>query len=281
MSKNAASLTALIAVGLLAAAAARAQQTPPPNPLDNVPEKMPFDVPYGAPISLDRAQAAIAATVAEAKKRDWKMNVAVVDSGGNLVAFARMDGAQLASVQISEHKARAANQFRRETKVFESGIQLNSLNYLITLDGVIASRGGIPLVEGGKVVCAIGCSGGTGSQDEVVCRSGAEVIKWPSGGGYRDYFGSSGSGGSARRYAIIAARSSRVSRLVVFRTTSAMASSAESNSGVMPVSRKSFNWASFHLPSRVGVRFGMLLLPIFPPASQRPRFSPPRKLRGV
>lgn len=177
MSKNAASLTALIAVGLLAAAAARAQQTPPPNPLDNVPEKMPFDVPYGAPISLDRAQAAIAATVAEAKKRDWKMNVAVVDSGGNLVAFARMDGAQLASVQISEHKARAANQFRRETKVFESGIQLNSLNYLITLDGVIASRGGIPLVEGGKIVGAIGCSGGTGSQDEVACKAGAATVK--------------------------------------------------------------------------------------------------------
>ena len=70
-----------------------------PNPLDVVPEKMPFGVPYGAPISLERAQAAINAALAKAKKGDWKLNIAVVDSGGNLVAFQRMDGAQLASIQ--------------------------------------------------------------------------------------------------------------------------------------------------------------------------------------
>src|SRR5689334_9786637 len=144
--------------------------------MDNVPDKMPFDIPYGTPISLDRAQAAINATVAESKKRGWKMNVAVVDSGGNLVSFARMDGAQLASVAIAEHKARAAAMFRRETKAFENGIQ-NGFNYLITLDGVIGSRGGIPLVVGGSLVGAIGCSGGTGSQDEVVCKHGAETVK--------------------------------------------------------------------------------------------------------
>jgi len=161
---------------LLAIAPAGAQQTPPPNPLDAVPDKMPFDVPYGAPISLDRAEAAIAATVAEAKKRDWKMNVAVVDTGGNLVAFQRMDGAQMASIAISEHKARTSATFRRETKAFENGIQ-GGLNYLITLDGVIGSRGGIPLIENGKIIGAIGCSGGTGSQDEVVCKVGAATVK--------------------------------------------------------------------------------------------------------
>lgn len=151
-------------------------QALPPNPLDVVPAKMPFDVPYGPPISLERAQAAINAAIAEAKKRDWKMNVAVVDPGGNLVAFQRMDGAQLASIQIAEHKARAAATFRRETKVFEDGIQLNDFSYLLTLDGVIASRGGIPLVEQGKLIGAVGCSGGTNSQDEVVCKAGAAVI---------------------------------------------------------------------------------------------------------
>ena len=78
------------------------------NPLDAVPDEMPFDVSYGRPISLDRAQAVIQAAVAEAKERNWKMNVAVSDSGGNLVAFQRMDGAMLASIQIAEHKARAA-----------------------------------------------------------------------------------------------------------------------------------------------------------------------------
>ena len=64
----------------------------PSNPLDVVPDEMPFDVPYGPPISLDRAQAVIQAAVAEARKRNWKMNIAVADSGGNLVAFQRMDG---------------------------------------------------------------------------------------------------------------------------------------------------------------------------------------------
>src|ERR1700684_1952529 len=79
----------------------------PSNPLDFVPDEIPFDVPYGLPISLEQAEAVIHAAVAEAKKRNWKMNVAVTDSGGHLVAFQRMDGAMLASIQIAEHKARA------------------------------------------------------------------------------------------------------------------------------------------------------------------------------
>jgi uncharacterized protein GlcG (DUF336 family) len=115
--------------------------------------------------------------VAEAKKRDWKLNVAVVDSGGNLVAFQRMDGAQLASIQVSEHKARAAATFRRETKAWESAIQTNGFNYVMTLDGVIASRGGIPLIEGGRIVGAIGGSGGTGSQDEAACKAGVAALQ--------------------------------------------------------------------------------------------------------
>ena len=146
------------------------------NPLDFIPNDIPFDVSYGPPISLDRAQAVIQAAVAEAKKRNWKMNVAVVDSGGNLVAFQRMDGAMLASIQIAEHKARAAATFRRPTKVFEDGINLMHLNYLLAFDGVIASRGGIPLIEQGVIIGAVGCSGGTDSQDEVISNAGAAVI---------------------------------------------------------------------------------------------------------
>jgi len=146
------------------------------NPLDVIPPEIPFDVPYGRPISLDQAQAVIHAAVAEAKKRNWKMNVAVADSGGNLVAFQRMDGAMLASIQIAEHKARAAVTFRRPTKVFEDGVQLMHLNYLLAFDGIIASRGGIPLIEQGDIIGAIGCSGGTDSQDEVVSKAGAAVI---------------------------------------------------------------------------------------------------------
>jgi glc operon protein GlcG len=86
-----------------------------------------------------------------------------------------MDGAHLASIQIAEHKARAAATFHREAKFFEKAIHPNSLNYLLMLDGVIASRGGIPLVEQGKIIGGIGCSGSTDSQDEVACRVGAAV----------------------------------------------------------------------------------------------------------
>lgn len=167
-------LTVAALGALFVAGASRAQQ--PQNPLDVVPDKMPFDIPYGTPISLGHAQALIGTAVAEAKKRGWKMNIAVVDSGGNLVAFQRMDGAQLGSIAIAEHKARAAAKYRRETKIFENAVQSN-LHYILSLDDVVASRGGIPLVENGKLTGAIGCSGGTGSQDEVICKAGAGSVK--------------------------------------------------------------------------------------------------------
>ena len=149
---------------------------PASNPLDEIPAEMPFDVSYGVPISLAQAQAVIQAAVAEARRRTWKMNIAVADSGGNLVAFERMDGAMLASIPIAQHKAKAAVTFRRPTKIFEDGVQLMHLNYLLAFDGIIASRGGIPLIDKGELIGAIGCSGGTDSQDEVVSKAGAAVI---------------------------------------------------------------------------------------------------------
>jgi uncharacterized protein GlcG (DUF336 family) len=162
-------LTAFVAFS----SAAGAEQA---NPLDVIPDKMPFNTPYGAPISLARAEAAIAAATAEAEKRGWALNVAVVDSGANLVAFARMDGAQLGSISISEHKARTAAKYRRPTKVFEDNIQKNDYKYQLSLDDVIASRGGIPMIEDGKLIGAIGCSGAAGSQDEAACMVGAATI---------------------------------------------------------------------------------------------------------
>jgi glc operon protein GlcG len=139
--------------------ASRALQPTETNPLDFVPDKIPFDTPYGPPISLDRAEAVIQAAVAEAKKRNWKM-----------------DGAMLASIQIAEHKARAAATFRRPTKEFEVGVNVMHLNYLLAFDGIIASRGGIPLIEQGMIIGAIGCSGGADSQDEIVSKAGAAFI---------------------------------------------------------------------------------------------------------
>jgi uncharacterized protein GlcG (DUF336 family) len=167
-----------IAAVTLSSGMAKAQTPPPaaPYPLDTIPDKMPFNVPYGAPISAARAQAVIQAAAGEATKRGWPLDIAVVDSGANLVAFLRMDGAQLASISIAEHKARASAKFRRPTKVFEEGIQKSDNKYILTLDDVIGSRGGIPLIEDGKLIGAVGCSGGTGSQDEVACMAGAAVV---------------------------------------------------------------------------------------------------------
>jgi glc operon protein GlcG len=173
--------TVLFGAAFLMVGHAFAQQpaTPPAapaaNPLDVIPDKMPFNNAYGAPITLARAEAALAAAEAEATKRGWQMNMAVIDSGGNLVTFKRMDGAQLASISIAEHKALAAVKFRRPTKIFENAVQ-SGVVYVTTLDGVIASRGGIPLIEDGKIIGAIGCSGGTGSQDEVIAMAGAATI---------------------------------------------------------------------------------------------------------
>ena len=95
----------------------------------------------------------------------------------NLVAFQRMDGAQLASIQIAEHKARASATYHRETKVFENGIQLSQFHYLLTLDGVIALRAGFRSSRVARSSVRIGCSGSTGSQDEVACKAGAATIK--------------------------------------------------------------------------------------------------------
>jgi glc operon protein GlcG len=174
-----------LAAGLFAAGQAMAQQPPapaapaapaaPPD-LNVIPEKMPFNIPYGTPIAMDRAQALVQAAVAEANKRGWAMNVAVVDPNGDLIAFGRMDSAALASIAISQHKARVAARYRRPSKAFEDAVQKFGFNYILTLDDVIASRGGIPLIEGGKIIGAIGCSGGTGAQDEATCTAAASTI---------------------------------------------------------------------------------------------------------
>jgi uncharacterized protein GlcG (DUF336 family) len=167
--------TSLIAGIAVAGGNLHAQQPAPPN-LDAIPDKMPFRTPYGAPIGAERAQSLIQAAVAEANKRGWSMNIALIDSGANLIAFLRMDGAQLASIPIAEHKARTAVKYRRPTKAFEDAVQKADFKYILSLGDVIASRGGIPLVEDGKIIGGIGCSGGTGSQDEATCTAAAALV---------------------------------------------------------------------------------------------------------
>jgi len=159
-------------------AQAPAPATPPSPPAaGGTPDAMPFDIPYGVSIGLERAKQVMAAAEAEAKKRNWKMNIAVVDTNGELVHFARMEGAQIASVPISIGKARTAARFRRESRVFYNQIETGH-GYISTLDPtLIASPGGFPLIEGGKLIGAVGCSGGTGDQDAAVCKAGADLVK--------------------------------------------------------------------------------------------------------
>jgi glc operon protein GlcG len=151
---------------------------PPAQPsAGGTPDAMPFDIPYGVSIGLERAKQVMAAAEAEAKKRNWKMNIAVVDTNGELVHFSRMEGAQIASGPISVGKARTAARFRRESRLFYNAYETGHA-YPGTLDpGLVASPGGFPLVEGGKLIGAVGCSGGTGDQDAAICKVGAEVVK--------------------------------------------------------------------------------------------------------
>lgn len=166
-------MMAALAATLLAAPLAHAQAPVP------VPEAMPNDIPYGAPISIDTAQKAIAAATTEAKKHNWKMSVSVVDPAGNLVAHATMDGTQLASISISQAKARTSALFRRPSKVFEDAMNTGgrpSVLSLLALNGGAASEGGFPIVIDGKLIGAIGASGGLSSQDGVTAHAGLVAI---------------------------------------------------------------------------------------------------------
>jgi glc operon protein GlcG len=151
-----------ISAGLLLASTAIAQQAAPPS--------------YGPAMSLEQAKVAVAAAEAEANKNGWKMAIAAVTIGGYLQHFTKIDDTQLASVKIAQHKARVAATYRRPTKVFQDGLAAGN-TFLLTLDDVIASEGGIPIVVNGKIVGALGCSGGTGAQDGQVCQAGVNAVK--------------------------------------------------------------------------------------------------------
>src|SRR5947199_4640008 len=169
---------AVAALGSAALAQTPSPAAPPAPPAaGGTPDAMPFDIPYGVSIGLEKAKQVMAAAEAEAKRRNWKMDIAIVDTNGELVHFSRMEGAQIASVSISIGKARTAARFRRESRAFYNAFETGH-GYVSTLDPtLVASPGGFPLVEGGKIIGAVGCSGGTGDQDAVICKAGAEIVK--------------------------------------------------------------------------------------------------------
>ena len=167
----------LISGAALAQSPAPAAAPPAPAPAGGTPDAIPFDIPYGQSIGLEKAKQVMAAAEAEAKKRNWKMNIAVVDTNGEPVMFERMEGAQIASGTVAIGKARTSARFRRESRAFYNVMEAGH-SYVGTLDPtLVASPGGFPLVENGKLIGAVGCSGGTGDQDAATCKVGADIMK--------------------------------------------------------------------------------------------------------
>jgi glc operon protein GlcG len=143
------------------------------------PSSAPSDiVPYGMAISPDAAKKVAAAAIAEAHKNNWAMAVAVVDTGGYLVYFERMQDTQLGSVEVAMDKAKSAALFRRPTKAFQDIVAGGGAGLrMLKLPGAVPVEGGIPLIVGGKIIGAIGASGGTSDQDGHTAQAGVAAMK--------------------------------------------------------------------------------------------------------
>jgi glc operon protein GlcG len=130
---------------------------------------------YGANINYEQARKAVAAAMAEAKKISVPMAVSVVDTAGQLMAFERLDNTQIGSIGVAQDKAVSAAIYRRSTKVFQDLVAGGGVGLrVLTLRGANAVEGGLPLVIDGKIVGAIGVSGGSAEQDGVVAKAGAD-----------------------------------------------------------------------------------------------------------
>ena len=133
---------------------------------------------YGAPIGLDRAKHAAAPALAEARRNSWIMAVAIVEVAGHLVYFERMDDTQTGSVAVAIAKARSAALFKRPTKAFQDTLAAGGEGLrVLRLEGALPIEGGVPLVVDGKIVGAIGLSGGTSAQDGQCAKAGADAVK--------------------------------------------------------------------------------------------------------
>jgi glc operon protein GlcG len=134
--------------------------------------------PYGSSITIESAKKVAAPAVAEAQKNGWRMAVAIVDISGDLVFFEKMDGTQAASVNISVDKARSAARFKRPTKSLQDALAAGGEGLrLLALEGAVPVEGGLPLIMDGKIVGAIGVSGGTSQQDGLAAKAGADAVK--------------------------------------------------------------------------------------------------------
>jgi uncharacterized protein GlcG (DUF336 family) len=133
---------------------------------------------YGTPVTSDTAKKIAAPAIAEARKNNWTMAIAIVDPAGDLVYFERMDDTQVGSADVAVAKARTAARFKRSTKVFQDAVAGGGEGLrMLGLPGVTPVEGGLPLVVGGKIVGAIGASGGTSAQDGQVAAAAVAALK--------------------------------------------------------------------------------------------------------
>jgi glc operon protein GlcG len=134
--------------------------------------------PYGMPVSLENAKKAAAPAIAEAEKNHWSMAVAIVDPSGNLVYYEKMDNTQLGSANVAIDKARSAALYKRPTKVFQDALAAGGEGLrMLSIQGAVPVEGGIPLMMDGKIVGAIGVSGGASAQDGQCAKAGADALK--------------------------------------------------------------------------------------------------------
>lgn len=126
-------------------------------------------------LTLAGARAVLAAAEDEARANGWRVAIAVVDDGGHLYAFARLDETQLGSIQVAIGKARSAVLFRRETRLWEEALKGGRLSPLAFPD-LLPAEGGIPLVAAGQIVGAIGVSGVRPGEDAQIARAGAAAL---------------------------------------------------------------------------------------------------------
>jgi glc operon protein GlcG len=169
----------LIALGIgsalaLGGAALAQQPAPAPAPAPAAPAAPPE---YGPPITNEQAKAVAAAALAEAKKNNWRMAFSIVGPAGELVYFERMDGTQMASAELAHSKARTAAFYRRPTKIFADQWAAGNTAFSTFPERPVASEGGVPITVNGKIVGAIGASGGTGQQDGLAAAAGAGAAK--------------------------------------------------------------------------------------------------------
>lgn len=133
---------------------------------------------YGPPITLENARKAVAAALAEAARHEWAMAAAVVDPAGILVCFEKMDDTQAGSAQVALDKARSAALFKRPTKAFQDVLAAGGEGLrVLRLTGAIPVDGGVPLIIQGKIVGAVGVSGGASDQDGQCARAGADAVR--------------------------------------------------------------------------------------------------------